>query len=233
MIKHAAIAASIVGSIVGSFIFLMGISFLLILFGYVTPVEAIVVPIVAVLAGFFAGKRIRLPRMKGFISQLSDSRARKVTEAARLLESFVWLMVVGVLAGAVAWTIYTKYLPGDERSDLPVYCTSDTFLEELVASSQHTLDKARILELRCKGARFGMHPCTNQGTYVAILTHCSLVPRLWDELEIAHQLIWLECRFVRTANYGWMSVVYIETPTQRSTDLWVPGENVCSGPTPI
>ena len=238
MSEKSTVAAAIVGSVVGSFIFLTGISYLLILFGYVTPVGAVVVPLVAILAGFFAGKRIRLPRMKGIPFQFPDTWPLKVTEAARIMESLAWLLIVAALAGAMAWVIHTKYLArylaGDERNNLPVYCTSDTFLEELVASSRHTLDKARILELRCKGARFTIDKCTNtEGGYVFILVHCSSVPRLWDELEIAHQLIWLECRFVRTANYGWMSVVYIETPTQRRSSLWVPGENVCSGPAPI
>ena len=234
MIRHLLISGWIAGSIIGSFIFLTCISFLLIFFGLVTPVEAIVVPVVAVLAGLFAGRRIRLPRMKGSILRLSDTWPRKVTETARLLESLAWLLIVAALAGGVAWIIYTKYLPLNDGNDLPVYCTNDTVLEEMVASSRHTLDKARILELRCKGARFSLDPCTNtEFGYPLILVHCSSVPRLWDELEIAHQLIWLECRFVRTANYGWMSVVYIETPTQRRPSLWVPGENVCSGPTPI
>ena len=230
MIKHAAIAALIVGS----FIFLTCISYLLILFGYVTLVEAVVVPIVAVLVGFFAGRRVRLPRVKGSILQLSDTWPRKVTETARLLESLAWLLIVAALAGGVAWIIYTKYLPLNDGDDLPMYCTSDTFLEELVASSRHTLDKARILELRCKNARFTMHPCTNtESGYPLILVHCSSVPRLWDTLEVAHQLIWVRCRYVKTANYGWMSVIDIETPTQWRSSLWVPGENVCSGPAPI
>ena len=234
MIKHAAIAASIVGSVVGSFIFLTGISYLLVIFGLVTPVEAIIVPIVAVLAGFFAGRRVRLPRLNGSILRFSDTWPRKFTETARLLESLVWLLIVAALAGGVAWTIYTKYLPINERSDLPVYCTNDTVLEQMVASSRHTLDKARILELRCKGARFSMHPCTNTETgYPLILVHCSSVPRLWDTLEVAHQLIWHRCEFVKTANYGWMSVIDIETPTQWRPDIWIPDENVCSGPAPI
>ena len=84
----------------------------------------------------------------------------------------------------------------------PEYCLYPTLLETHVARYPETRDKARILALRCRDARLWFNRCTNEdngGVTLLIDEFCWRENRRWQELEIAHHLIWIDCRVMPMA----------------------------------
>lgn len=111
----------------------------------------------------------------------------------------------------------------------PYYCLYPTLLETHVARYPETRDKARILALRCRDARLWFNRCThedNGGVTLLIQDFCWAEDRQWQVFEIAHHLIWLDCRVMRWTD-GYLSIVGFRRPDGQEHEIFVPGLGVC------
>ena len=112
----------------------------------------------------------------------------------------------------------------------PEYCLFPTLLETHVARYPDTRDKARILALRCRDARLWFTRCINEdngGVTLLIYDLCWRENRRWQAFEIAHHLIWLDCRVIEWPSDGYLSIVGIQLPDGLESEIFVPGLGVC------